>query len=449
MRRKNSLYSTLLFLSAQCFIFLVLCLSALPVQALEINNVRFGAHPDKTRMVIELSQPSAFRSFILPANAAENKPHRLVIDLPDFEWKAGIIPHPVKTSVSDVRSGAAQGGIKRLVVDLNQPAETLNAFILPANATMPPRLVVDFRTISASAFESTERKVFGSLQDPAPPPSPIPLSSVLRSSGDNNSNNPLITPTRKPSTPEALKTNSSPMAAPKSPLRKPLIVIDAGHGGADPGAIGANKSKEKNITLAAALELKKQLEATGRYKVALTRSDDRYLKLHKRVGIARAKDADLFISLHADSIDKPNVSGASIYTLSNKASDQQTAKLAARENQADLIAGVDLSHEDKDVANILIDLAMRDTMNQSKFFANTVVEKMGKNGIRVLQRPHRYAGFAVLKAPDIPSVLFEMGFMSNAGEARMLATRGHREKIASTLVQSIDAYFQKVLKNNN
>ena len=128
-------------------------------------------------------------------------------------------------------------------------------------------------------------------------------------------------------------------------------------------------------------------------------------------------------------------------------SDKQTARLAARENQADLIAGVDLRHEDKEVANILIDLAMRDTMNQSKFFANTVVGNMDKKGVQTLTRPHRYAGFAVLKAPDIPSVLVEMGFMSNSKEAALLATNNYQEKIATALVKSIDTYFSKVRRN--
>jgi len=230
-------------------------------------------------------------------------------------------------------------------------------------------------------------------------------------------------------------------------LRKKIIVIDAGHGGNDPGALGAGRLKEKNITLAASRELKRQLEKTGKFKVYLTRDNDRYIKLYKRVAIARMRKADLFLSLHADSIDKPNVRGASIYTLSDKASDKQTAKLAARENQSDLIAGVDLTHEDKDVANILLDLAMRDTMNQSKFFANTVVDQMRRNGVRILERPHRYAGFAVLKAPDVPSVLFEMGFMSNRSEARLLNTTEYRQKIASALVDSIKAYFEKVRQN--
>lgn len=417
-------------------------------QALDINKIRFGAHPDKTRMVVELDQKTDFRAFMIPKDG--DKPYRLVIDLPDFAWKAGTIPKPAKTTVLDVRSGNLQPGVKRLVVDLSAPAKINEAFLLPASANKPNRLVVDYKTISASQFAKTDRKAIGRLEIDAPLQNVIAKATsksnitTANAKSSTQSTNRMIIPGRKPILP---KRTTLKAPNPKTPLRKPLIVIDAGHGGADPGAIGANRSYEKHVTLAAARELKRQLDATGRYRVSLTRSSDKYLKLYKRVSIARNKKADLFISLHADSIGKSSVRGASVYTLSDKASDAQTAKLAARENQADLIAGVDLSHEDKDVANILIDLAMRDTMNQSNFFANTVVDKMRSGGIRILQKPHRYAGFAVLKAPDVPSVLVEMGFMSNKNEARLLNTKSYQRKIASSLTESINTYFKKVQKN--
>lgn len=432
-----------------------------PVQhafALDVDAVRFGAHPDKTRMVIELDRASDFSAFMLPQ--IDDKPYRLVVDLPDFNWKAGAIPKPPKTDIMDVRSGNLKPGLMRIVVDLEKPASIQSAFLLPQKSGKPDRLVIDFVPLSKAAFAAADRKIFGTLNSQSQNESDNGgiferlLSSqndqTAQTSGPSSpSDTAIVIPARKPvTTAEMFNDKPAERATPQTPLRKPLIVIDPGHGGADPGAVGAGNLREKNITLATAKELKAQLERTGRYNVELTRSDDRYLKLHQRVSFARKKSADLFISLHADSIDKPKVSGASIYTLSNKASDQQTAKLAARENQVDLIAGVDLSHEDKDVANILIDLAMRDTMNQSKFFANTVVEKKRARGIQILERPHRYAGFAVLKAPDIPSVLVEMGFMSNKGEAKLLSTRGYQQKIAAALVESIDSYFAKVRKND-
>jgi N-acetylmuramoyl-L-alanine amidase len=227
-----------------------------------------------------------------------------------------------------------------------------------------------------------------------------------------------------------------------------VVVIDPGHGGQDPGALAAGGIYEKTVTLAAAKQLKQKLEESGRYQVFLTRDRDVFVKLGDRVKIARKHKADLFVSIHADSIDKSDVRGMSIYTLSNTASDSQTEKLAARENKADLIGGVDLSHEDKDVANILIDLVMRDTMNQSKFFANTIVTQMNKAGVKTLERPHRFAGFAVLKAADIPSVLIEIGFMSNPKEARALNSPEYRHKITKAIQAGVDAYFDKVQKNN-
>jgi len=348
--------------------------------ALTVKDVRFGVHSDKTRLVIELDQPSKFRSFMLPE--IEDKPYRLVIDMPEFDWKAGKVTRPPKTDVLDVRAGTLQAGIKRLVIDLNQPAKIKTAFLLPANKQSPDRLVVDFNRISKSAFKKTSRTPIGNLKIEDAKTNIAQTTKNIAPVSSSNLKANKSAPKPAPS--------NTPKSSPQSPLHKKLIVIDAGHGGVDPGAIGAGKQKEKDVTLAAAQILKKRLDATGRYQVYLTRDNDRFIKLHKRRQIARDKGADLFLSLHADSINKPNIRGASVYTLSNKASDAQTAKLAARENQSDLIAGVDLSHEDKDVANILLDLAMRDTMNQSKFFANIVVDNMRNRGMsKNCRGPHR------------------------------------------------------------
>jgi len=427
------------------FIFSCVIFTAFFAHALEINKIRFGQHPDKLRTVIELSKASEFKAFTLPQE--KNKPYRIVVDLPSYSWNAGNITLPKNKEVTDVRTSNVSVGTMRIVLDMKNPTILNKAFILPASGSSPTRLVIDSQSVSKNQYDQSKRNIIGDLAIPAKD-----LNTIIAEQSDVtvNQNTGLdklkerigVIPAQKPTTSEANNAAST-----ASPLRKPLIVIDAGHGGADPGAIGSNKSREKDITLAAAKILKKKLDATGRYRTALTRDNDRYIKLSKRVSIARDKEADLFISLHADSINKSNVRGASIYTLSNKASDKQTARLAARENQADLIAGVDLRHEDKEVANILIDLAMRDTMNQSKFFANTVVGNMDKKGVQTLTRPHRYAGFAVLKAPDIPSVLVEMGFMSNSKEAALLATNNYQEKIATALVKSIDTYFSKVRKN--
>ena len=416
--------------------------------ALTVNDARIGLHPDKTRLVIELSEMSKFRAFVL------TEPWRLVIDLPTFDWQAGVISKPKASAVKGIRQGELQAGVSRIVIDLKQPVIINNAFLLRKNADKPNRLVVDFTKTSAAEFAQHDNKRFGILDvnsaaapsssqasaikaPPIPSPPPRAASTTTQSSHSD-----VAIPQKKP------YQSAAPAPASKLPLaKKPIIVLDPGHGGVDPGAIGANGVFEKHIALAMARELKSLLESSGRYKVILTRDKDIYKKLYQRVAFARAHNADLFISLHADSIRKSTVRGASVYTLSEKASDAQTARLAERENKADIIAGTDLSHEDEQVANILIDIAMRDTMNQSKFFANTLVGSMKNTGVKTLEKPHRHAGFAVLKAPDIPSVLVEIGFMSNRTEARMLSNPDHRAKIARSIAYGVDAYFDKVIKN--
>ena len=222
--------------------------------------------------------------------------------------------------------------------------------------------------------------------------------------------------------------------------KKPLIVIDAGHGGQDPGAIGIGKTHEKEITLAYAKALREALLRTGRYRVAITREDDRFIMLAERVAIARKAKADVFISLHADSNPNKDASGISIYTLSENASDAEAAALAEQENKADLLVGVNMDGKDADVANILIDLTQRETMTKSGDLADTIVENFHPK-ITQLVRPHRYAGFRVLKAPDMPSVLIELGFLSHPTDEKRLASAEYRSLVSSSIVKGLDAFF--------
>ena len=270
------------------------------VWALDVQDVRFGLHTDTTRVVIELNEAPTYRAFMLPAEA--NKPYRLVIDMPDFEWKAGIIPEQPKTTVTDVRSGSLRPDVMRLVIDLSKPALIKEAFLLPAQSGKPNRLVIDFKTVSPIQFSQSQQEIFGDFDpgDIETAPQSEFGAFIERFFTDDNKEvqirNGMVIPPRKPAVAPPMASNST--ATPRkldSPVYKPLIVIDAGHGGADPGALGTARLREKNITLAAAKMLKTQLEATGRYRAALTRSDDTYLKLYKRVSIARAKKADLFI----------------------------------------------------------------------------------------------------------------------------------------------------------
>jgi N-acetylmuramoyl-L-alanine amidase len=216
-------------------------------------------------------------------------------------------------------------------------------------------------------------------------------------------------------------------------------VIDAGHGGQDPGATGPRGTREKNLVLDYARALKRQL--SGRYRVYLTRNDDTFILLRKRIDIARKLKADMFISLHADSDPGHSARGLSVYTLSERASDAEAEQLAARENRVDVVYGLDLTDQSEDVADILISLAQRDTNNRSATLAGLLTDASALDRVKLLENPHRFAGFAVLKSPDIASVLVEIGFLSNAQEEKLLLDKKHRERIVKALSRGIDAYF--------
>jgi N-acetylmuramoyl-L-alanine amidase len=227
-------------------------------------------------------------------------------------------------------------------------------------------------------------------------------------------------------------------AAARRPL--PLIMLDPGHGGLDPGCIGITGVYEKDITLPMAMALARDLEAGGRFRVKLTRNDDEFVALPERVERARTAGADLMLSIHADSLPEEHMRGASVFTLSEQASDREAAALAARENKADLIAGVDLSHHAPEVSDILFDLARRDTNNQSIRLARDLVNELGRR-VRLLSNSHRSAGFAVLKAPDIPSALVEIGCLTNRQEEAQLQLPAYQRKLAAGLVQSVHDFF--------
>lgn len=226
--------------------------------------------------------------------------------------------------------------------------------------------------------------------------------------------------------------------------RKPVIVIDAGHGGKDPGTIGVSlRTKEKNITLSYAKELGKYLVLSKKYKVYLTRENDKFIPLFQRVEIARKKKADLFISIHANSAEDNDVSGFSIYTLSETASDKRAEMLAQKENRADIIHGVDFSGASADIMKTLIDLSQRQSKNDSAKFANLAVRSIKNSKIEILQNSHRFAGFAVLTAPDMASTLIELGYLSNKSEERLLNSIGYKRKVAESLLEAINEYFTK------
>ena len=236
----------------------------------------------------------------------------------------------------------------------------------------------------------------------------------------------------------ARPANQRSIPARRRPLR--IVALDAGHGGIDPGAISPRGIYEKHITLATARELARQLDATGRYHSLLTRRTDRFVPLRERIARARAVRAELFLSIHADALPDRSLRGLSVYTLSDQASDRETATLAMRENRDDFVAGLHLSRQPREIGAILLDLARRQTNNQSLVLARAIVDELGR-AVPLRDRPHREAGFVVLTALDIPSSLVELGCLSNPQDEMLLPQPAHQQRLAQALVRAIDDYF--------
>lgn len=372
-----------------------------------VSSIRYGVTAQRTRIVLDLSKKLDYELFTLDA------PHRVVLDLPAVSWPKQTPNDTSKGLVKNIRYGLFGPGKSRLVLDATGPVEVQKIFTLAPSAGFSHRLVIDLVSTTQEAFAATiaKRRASSRTQDTASAVPPKPF---------------------KPK--------------PKTKKAKRVIVIDAGHGGVDPGAHG-RKAQEKTIVLAFAKALASTLKRTGKYEVYLTRDQDIYIPLRKRVNIARQYDADLFVSVHADSISRSAVRGMSIYTLSETASDKEAAALARKENRSDIIAGIDFGDQPAEVANILIDLAQRETKNLSVKFAGIVVDEM-KGKTRLLDRTHRFAGFRVLKAPDVPSVLIELGFLTNKYDERELSSSKWRKKVAGALSQAIDKYFVTVALDN-
>lgn len=325
--------------------------------------------------------------------------------------------------VRSVRQGQFDADTVRVVLDLGRPA-----------------------VVSRSGFSADGRSLTLAL-------APASMDDFLRAS-----RNPRVTlsppvgfTARRPqkkysvSVPIGKPRASAPLPRIFGPddARLPLVVIDAGHGGHDPGAISPHSGKqEKAVTLAIARAIRDELVATGRVRVALTREDDRYLVLEERFGLARRLKGDLFISVHADAAENQTAQGASIYTLSEVASDREAARLAARENKANVINGVDLGKHTSDVSSILIDLTQRETMNVASDFARLLQREAG-DAVKFRTNAHRFASFVVLKAPDTPSVLFETGFISNEVDSEFLASRDGQLKIARGVRDAVQVHFAR------
>ena len=387
-------------------------------QSATVNGVRVWRAPDHTRIVLDLDAPVK-HSLTLAAN-----PDRIILDVSNTRLQGDVSRLPLAdTPVKIIRSSVQNKTDLRLVLDLKNKVAP-NSFLLKAHGGMHDRLVIDlYDDVPATTATAT-------------PPAATPSSK----------------PTPSTSTvPVAEKPVNKPAAQPQPVVKADVagkrfivIAVDAGHGGEDPGAMGPNRLREKEVTLAIAKELIAAINAQPGFTGKLTRTGDYFIPLKKRRDLARNMKADLFVSIHADAFTKASARGASVFALSQNGATSETARfLAQRENESDLIGGVgNISLDDKDqvLAGVLVDLSMTATLNSSLQVGHHVLNSMG--GIAHLHKRHvEQAGFMVLKSPDVPSILVETGFISNPQEARKLATPAYRKQMAQSVFKGIKQYF--------
>jgi N-acetylmuramoyl-L-alanine amidase len=379
-----------------------------------VSDARLAGDGKLTRFILDLDQTIAFRAFTIA------DPYRMVMDIPQVNFQL-----PAGTGVAGrglikaFRYGLVMPGGSRIVFDLTGPARIANSYVLEAANGQPPRLVLEVEEVDRTAF----------MQALAPESRPQLRPAIA----DANAAAPAV------EAPPA----SRPAASVDS---RPVVVIDPGHGGLDNGTQSGGEVMEKNLVLGFGLALRDRIEKSGKYRVVMTRTDDTFIPLDDRVKFARTQGAALFVSIHADALPRGegDAQGASIYTLSDKASDAESERLAEAENRADAIGGVNLTEEPTDVADILIELAQRETRNFSNRFARLLMDEM-KPSVRLHKHPLKSAGFRVLKAPDVPSVLIELGYVSNKGDLEHLVSENWRAKTVGTMAQAIDVFFAKRL----
>jgi N-acetylmuramoyl-L-alanine amidase len=366
------------------------------------TDARLGGDESQTRFVMDLDRKIDLHVFTLA------DPYRVVIDIPQVRFQ--LPPNTGESGrglIKTFRYGLVMAGGSRVVLDVTKPVRVDKAFVVDAADGAPARLVLD---LAATDRDSFLRKM--ALDE-----------KLVRAD-----NPPATVP---PGGPQSTSTDP-----------RPLVVLDPGHGGIDTGTKAVSGEAEKDIVLDVAQRLRDRIEKTGKYRVLMTRSDDTFIPLADRVRIARNAGAALFISIHADSLPRKegDAQGATVYTLSETATDPAAARLAEEENRADVIAGVDLKSEPDDVAGILIDLAQRETKTFSVQFAHKLIGEM-KDTARLHKEPIKSAGFRVLRAPDIPSVLVELGYVSNKQDLQSLLSNAWRDHTADCIAHAVDGYF--------
>jgi len=405
------------------------------------TGARVSGDTTRSRFVADLTSPVGYSVYVL-AN-----PYRIVIDLPEvnFQLPEGI-GRQVRGLIQEYRFGKLDNGQSRFVLDVQGPVLIEKSFLIPPQGDQPARIVVDIvptdnatflKTHLAEQIQHAKADLASATALDAPSAENQPKKVALSGASDPT---PLATPLPRPK-PGQGQAVAEPVKPPETPKKtRRVIVIDPGHGGIDPGAIGIGKTKEKDVVLAFALVLRDQLRATGQYDVVMTREADEFVTLKERVRKARHASADLFIAVHADKVRGPTARGATVYTLSEKASDAEAEALARKENLADVIGGVDFGGGSEEVTDILIDLTQRETKNHSMFFAKKAVRELKPITI-MTGRPLRSAGFVVLKAPDVPSILLELGYLSSEADEALLKSRPWQEKVGAALVSAVTSYM--------
>jgi N-acetylmuramoyl-L-alanine amidase len=414
--------------------------------AAKVDGIRVWRAPDHTRIVLDLDAPVQ-HSLTLAAN-----PERVIIDVPNTSLKAPVGQLPfADTPVSALRTSVQANGDLRLVLDLKTKVAP-NSFFLKAHGGMHDRLVIDlYDETPAIANAAAAAPVSQSVTQPVTQPAAQATTQAAppKPAATTSTSTPVAKPVAQAAIPATSPSTNAAAAQPvvKADLsgkRFIVIAVDAGHGGEDPGALGPNRLREKDVTLQIAKELVAAINAQPGFTGKLTRTGDYFIPLKKRRDLARNMKADLFVSIHADAFTKASARGASVFALSRHGATSETARfLAERENESDLIGGVgDIRLDDKDqvLAGVLVDLSMTATLNSSLQVGQQVLNSMG--GIAHLHKRHvEQAGFMVLKSPDVPSILVETGFISNPEEARKLATPAYRKQMADSVFKGIRQHF--------
>jgi N-acetylmuramoyl-L-alanine amidase len=373
------------------------------------SEVRLAGDAKQTRFILDLDKKIDIHPFLL-AN-----PYRVVIDIPQVSFRlAPDAGADGRGLIKAFRYGLVMPGGSRIVFDLAGPAKIEKAYVLDAANGQPPRLVVELEAVDRAEF-----------------------NRLLAASNSSEGLRGAVSPEA------AVEATGSTTAATPSDTR-PVVVIDPGHGGIDNGTEASTGETEKDLVLAFAVALRDRIEQDGKYHVIMTRTDDTFIPLAERVRVARTNGAALFVSIHADALPRRegDARGATIYTLSDKASDVEAERLAEAENKADAIGGVNLTEEPTDVADILIDLAQRETRTFSNRFARLLMNEM-QTTMRMHKHPLKSAGFRVLKAPDVPSVLIELGFVSNKADLRQMVSDDWRSKTVRSVANAVEAFLAK------